>query len=262
MKNLLAQMFGRQYNDDEEDAEPKENVDVPAKEKIVIPISDGSKASSKDRPPSPKQQNAAATLIQNTYRSYVARRQAFSTLFQLRQRLDGLASSFIFPASPVFSSDKKLLYVPVNAPIHAYEDSLMNLLSKLDAVESGGDKLVRKARKELALAIETALSELDKQKELAWISQQDEEMREEEQVENAIQPEDVELPHSDDSVLEDESESAIATILPCVESQSVASSPETLMRDMDDVEDTVVVETDGSGENDKMETEVDEFVML
>ena len=46
--------------------------------------------------------------------------------------------------------------------MHAYENALSELLTKLDAVESHGFKAVRDARKELVVQIERELGELEK----------------------------------------------------------------------------------------------------
>ena len=46
--------------------------------------------------------------------------------------------------------------------MHAYENALSGLLTKLDAVESYGSKAVRDTRKELVVQIERELVELEK----------------------------------------------------------------------------------------------------
>lgn len=62
----------------------------------------------------------------------------------------------------------ELLYTPKNAPVHLYEHTLSNLLSKLDSIDSHGDKHVRAVRKDLVKTIEGELSKLDANKVALW----------------------------------------------------------------------------------------------
>ena len=80
---------------------------------------------------------------------------------------DTLCKTFTFPAGPLernpHSSTPHLAYNAQNSVVHAYENALSELLTKLDAVESHGFKAVRDARKELVVQIERELGELEKQ---------------------------------------------------------------------------------------------------
>ena len=112
-------------------------------------------ASSTTKSADPSRLEEAATVIQTHYRAHLLRRKALSSLATLRSNFSSLQSGFVFLSQPAFSdksteSKPILLYNSINAPIHAYEDSLVKLLSKIDEVESGGDDAIRKARKELA----------------------------------------------------------------------------------------------------------------
>ncbi|KAK4702257.1 hypothetical protein P7C70_g3964, partial [Phenoliferia sp. Uapishka_3] len=123
----------------------------------------------------------AAETLQRHFRAHLARREALSQLSTLSSTLSSQKSSFVAPTSLVFqpsppstassstsSESPKLAYSPVNAPFLAYEDFLVGLLTKVDAVQSGGDKLVKRARKELVREIEAELRKLDERKEGEW----------------------------------------------------------------------------------------------
>jgi len=76
-------------------------------------------------------------------------------------------SPFTFPAGPLApvpgSEAPRLAYNPTNAPIHAYEHALSELLTSLDAVESFGFRGVRELRKEVVVKIEKELEALERQ---------------------------------------------------------------------------------------------------
>lgn len=136
-----------------------------------------SPAPSPGKPPMPEatleQKHSAAATIQSAYRSHLARHRALTTLSIIRNAFNSLTTSFTFPSKPSFDSNPgspsyKLSYNSINAPIHAHEDALVNLLSKLDSVESNGDAIVRSERKKLASDIEAELGRLDQRKEEAW----------------------------------------------------------------------------------------------
>jgi len=74
--------------------------------------------------------------------------------------------TFTFPAGPLerdpHSSTPHLAYNAQNSVVHPYENALIELLTKLDGVESHGIKTVRDSRKELVVQIERELEELQK----------------------------------------------------------------------------------------------------
>jgi hypothetical protein len=79
------------------------------------------------------------------------------------------------PASPASdasgsSAIARLSFTARNQPIKFYEQSLTDLLTRLDAVESLGDEHLRLARKEVVIRIEKALEELEKEVESRWIA--------------------------------------------------------------------------------------------
>lgn len=71
----------------------------------------------------------------------------------------------------------KLAYTSTNKPIHAYTEDLNRLLSALDAIESGGDNLVREKRKQLAQAVESEAQRLDKWVSAVWEAAHSQESR-------------------------------------------------------------------------------------
>ena len=139
---------------------------------------------------SAEEEDAASTL-QRHYRTHLHRRQALSTLSSLADSLKSQQASFILPEtltfqpSPASSTNDaadnekipaptpRLAFSPSNAPLLAYEDFLVRLLSKIDAVSSGGDRTIKRARKELVKAVNDELSQLDEARDRAWKEQQE-----------------------------------------------------------------------------------------
>ncbi|GAA5949194.1 hypothetical protein JCM21900_000855 [Sporobolomyces salmonicolor] len=123
----------------------------------------------------------AASVLQRHFRRHLARRTALSALstlsssFESRQSAFTLPTSLTFQSSPSPSSTRSptppLAFGAPNASFLAYEDFLVNLLSKIDAVESGGDRAVKSARKELVRKVEKELARLDAMKDRAWEEQ-------------------------------------------------------------------------------------------
>jgi hypothetical protein len=138
----------------------------------------------------------AASKIQDAYRAHAARRHALSELSNISNSFSSLQAGFHPPehldyivdgatvdvpttsvplstASEASHSEEtpsrpKLAYTSKNAPLHAYEDALGNLLSKIDAVESGGDADVRAARKALARAVEADAERVEAWRSRVW----------------------------------------------------------------------------------------------
>ncbi|GAA5967738.1 hypothetical protein JCM21900_001768 [Sporobolomyces salmonicolor] len=123
----------------------------------------------------------AASVLQRHFRRHLARREALSQLsslatsFESRQSAFSRPPSFTFQRSPSPSSSRSptppLAFGAPNASFLAYEDFLVNLLSKVDAVESGGDRAIKSARKELVRKVEKELARLDAMKDRAWEEQ-------------------------------------------------------------------------------------------
>lgn len=70
----------------------------------------------------------------------------------------------IYECRPVIENGK-LAYNSVNAPLHAYVDSLEKLQVALDEVDSAGNKVIREQRREMVLAIEKELDRIEKWKQ-------------------------------------------------------------------------------------------------
>lgn len=127
------------------------------------------------------EEEEAATKLQRHFRQHLLRRNALDKISSLsssfidRQSNFEKPPSFIFKSSPDSTSSTTnappLAFVSSNSPFLAYEDYLVNLLSKIDAVESGGDRQVKKGRKSLVRTVEKELSRLDAMKERAWEEQ-------------------------------------------------------------------------------------------
>ncbi|GAA5839505.1 hypothetical protein JCM5353_002771 [Sporobolomyces roseus] len=129
--------------------------------------------------PSSDEEEEAATKVQRQFRRHLARRNALDKISSLSSSFADRQSSFEKPATLTFKSSPNstssttpsLAFVSSNSPFLAYEDYLVTLLSKIDAVESGGDKVVKQERKSLVRKVEKELSRLDAMKERAWEEQ-------------------------------------------------------------------------------------------
>ncbi|GAA5951893.1 hypothetical protein JCM21900_004176 [Sporobolomyces salmonicolor] len=120
----------------------------------------------------------AASVLQRHFRRHLARGEALSKLtslstsFQSRQSAFSRPPSFVFQSSPSPSSSRSptppLAFGAPIASFLASEDFLVNLLSEVDAVASGGDRAIESARKELVRKVEKELARLEAMKERAW----------------------------------------------------------------------------------------------
>ena len=118
----------------------------------------------------------AAEAIQRRFEREVARQAALDTLNCLTSDLDVRLSSFSAPASLTFQSSSTsaststppLAFGKPNSSFLGHEDFLVSLLSKIDAVSSGGDKVIKQARKDLVKRVEAELAQLDSLKEHEW----------------------------------------------------------------------------------------------
>ncbi|GAA5966094.1 hypothetical protein JCM3765_002603 [Sporobolomyces pararoseus] len=124
----------------------------------------------------------AATTVQRQFRRHLARRNALSKISALasdfadRQRSFEKPTTFVFRSAPSSdSSAPALAFGSANSNFLSYEDFLVNLLSKIDAVESGGDRQVKKERKALVRKVDRELARLDSMRQRAWEEQQSKE---------------------------------------------------------------------------------------
>ncbi|SGY44562.1 BQ5605_C001g00175 [Microbotryum silenes-dioicae] len=129
------------------------------------------------------EQESAAEKLQRHYQAHLQRRKALATLSSLSAQLEARRSSFAVPQALEFQPSPppsehpdstsnevapKLAYKSSNASFLAYEDFLVNLLSKIDEVQSGGDRTVKSARKSLVKDVEAELKTLDQARDEAW----------------------------------------------------------------------------------------------
>jgi len=106
--------------------------------------------------------DAPARTIQRFFRQNQHRLHSWALLRDHRNELDRLRHEFKPPDVLDFDpASGKLLYTARNRPIHTFEQRLLNLLEKLDEVESHDDIKIRRARKKLANDIENELRRLD-----------------------------------------------------------------------------------------------------
>lgn len=99
------------------------------------------------------------------------RYKSLKAISSVAQEFQTVVKNFTFPEILDFgdrSDAMELLYTSRNAPIHLHEHTLLNLLSKLDSIDSHGDERVRAARKNLVKEIEGGLGKLDATKLAAW----------------------------------------------------------------------------------------------
>ena len=96
----------------------------------------------------------------------IKRTRSVAAISQISRTFESLKRTFTFPAGPLApvegSEAPRLAYNPTNAPIHAYEHALSELLTKLDTVESFGFRGIRELRKEVVVRIEKELETLEK----------------------------------------------------------------------------------------------------
>lgn len=94
------------------------------------------------------------------------RARSLAQITAIERTFNCLKSTFVFPSGPLerlsSTGAPRLAYNSTNAPIHAYEHGLTDLLTKLDSVESYGFKGIREARKQLVVKIEEELGNLEK----------------------------------------------------------------------------------------------------
>ncbi|GAA5884662.1 hypothetical protein JCM16303_003703 [Sporobolomyces ruberrimus] len=116
------------------------------------------------------------------FQRHLARRAALENLASLASSFSQRQSTYVDPTSFTFqsppsdfttpsSSTPRLAFGSANSSFLAHEDFLVNLLSKIDAVQSGGDRQVKQERKELVKKVEKELARLDAMRERAWEEQ-------------------------------------------------------------------------------------------
>jgi hypothetical protein len=140
----------------------------------------------------PKERENAAVVLQRRFRRRQADQAHLGELHALRSELERMQGAFVVPERYVlyticsglarvltlmisrleFDETGRLLYTSPNLGLRAYEESLTQLLTKLDAVESGGSDVVKKARKTIVADVEGQLAMLDDLKKRLWEEEQ------------------------------------------------------------------------------------------
>ncbi|GAA5826707.1 hypothetical protein JCM3770_003074 [Rhodotorula araucariae] len=119
--------------------------------------------------------------------SSTLRTSALSALAGLSAEFASRRAAFVSPSTLTFSPSPSpspspasrasrsptppLAFGAANAPFLGYEEALLALLTRIDAVESHGDADVKRARKDLVRAVEGELERLDALREKAWEEQ-------------------------------------------------------------------------------------------
>ncbi|GAA5910811.1 BAG family molecular chaperone regulator [Sporobolomyces salmoneus] len=224
---------------------PSPAVDIPKNTTTEAPSSSSSSTSS-----SSSSTDEAATTVQRHFRRHLARRNALSKLSSLSSTFTDRQCSFEKPTSFVFqrqvpsssSGTPPLEYGSANASFLSYEDFLVNLLSKIDAVESGGDRQVKRERKALVRSVEKELERLDGMRQRAWEVQlkADKEEKKEE-VKEAEESKEIEIevvdqaPHSTPSSPQlkptDDTDTELDTLEPLLPSDQIESPSRQLTKE-------------------------------
>jgi len=101
--------------------------------------------------PAPTPGSAPAGPSGGYWADAVKRTRSMPTISQISRTFESLKHAFTYPSRPLApslgSEASRLAYDPNNAPIHAYEHALSELLTNLNAVESFGFRGVREPRK-------------------------------------------------------------------------------------------------------------------
>ncbi|KAF8760146.1 BAG domain [Rhizoctonia solani] len=155
----------------------RSSVPAPSKKAEDIPIPIRVPASAPSSPKVPERSSSPAPSVASDSSD-----ASLNSIAQLQGKYESLRSGFTFPSNLAFAPSKgpvtpasapTLLYNPTNAPVHAYENALTNLLTELDAVESFGDEHVRDVRRSLVKSVEAELETLEEKKRAAWRGQQE-----------------------------------------------------------------------------------------
>ena len=109
---------------------------------------------------------APAEPTEGHWTDAIKRTRSVAAISQISRTFQSLKRTFTFPAGPLApvegSEAPRLAFNQTNAPIHAYEHALSELLTKLDTVDSFGFRGIRELRKEVVVQIEKELEALEK----------------------------------------------------------------------------------------------------
>ncbi|EUC57829.1 BAG domain protein [Rhizoctonia solani AG-3 Rhs1AP] len=152
------------------------SVPAPAKKTEDVPAPAPTSASAPTSPRIPERSSSPTPSVASD-----ASDVSLNSIAMLQGKYESIRSGFTFPSELAFAptnritpaSAPSLLYSPVNAPVHAYENALTTLLTELDAVESFGDEHIRDVRRSLVKSVEAELEALEEKKREMWRNQQE-----------------------------------------------------------------------------------------
>lgn len=171
-KNILTQIFGV----------PSEQIAPSTAQQPPIAPMSSILAQGKEQPkqepkgtiPATKQSAAEAPTAQYSpdeepephWSAVPERGRTLAEVTSISRAFESLKNTFVFPSGPLEavsgSNPPRLSYNKINAPIHAYQHALSELVTKLDGIESYGFKGLREARKQLVVKIDEEMEQLDK----------------------------------------------------------------------------------------------------
>lgn len=127
------------------------------------------------RPKSSPEQSSTTTQTTDAPAPETASTAALNKLRDISHELHLATESFTFPShlafAPTPSADEvtpPLLFNKSNSGYHAQAHKLLQLLLAADGVSSGGDKEVRRQRKAIVRAIESAIEKLEQKRDEVW----------------------------------------------------------------------------------------------
>ncbi|GAA5897093.1 hypothetical protein JCM8208_006168 [Rhodotorula glutinis] len=166
------------------DEQEQQAVAAPASSSSPAPTSSAAPRAPSPAAAEPSLPDPAIEGLQKRFERDAARQAALDTLNRLSNEFDSRLSSFASPSTLTFQSPPStststtmtppLAYGKPNAAFLGHEDFLVSLLSKVDAVSSGGDKVIKQARRDLVKRVEVELAKLDQLKEHEWERQSQE----------------------------------------------------------------------------------------
>ncbi|GAA5898872.1 hypothetical protein JCM8208_005417 [Rhodotorula glutinis] len=166
----------------DDDEQEQQAVAAPASSSSPAPTTAAAPRAPSPAAAEPSLPDPAIEALQKRFERDAARQAALDTLNRLSAEFDSRLSSFASPSTLTFQSPPStsttmtppLAYGKPNAAFLGHEDFLVSLLSKVDAVSSGGDKVIKQARKDLVKRVEAELVKLDQLKEHEWERQSQE----------------------------------------------------------------------------------------
>ncbi|KAF7722289.1 hypothetical protein EC973_003473 [Apophysomyces ossiformis] len=165
--NAVEQSTEEEGNEEEEEGDVEEEATMPTTAPMFVPQEIITEAE-----PTPIQEHDVSMDYMDPYKA-----EKLAALHDIQKQLDDIQErkeAAILSSSLSFQPTEKPrpLVLPAttknNRAYLGYEDEIMQVLLKLDAIESGGDRDVRQVRKQLVKQAETMLERLDDHKQQEW----------------------------------------------------------------------------------------------